>query len=311
MRDVIRPLIIRGWAELSSKDLIRNQLSLQNMFLATMVGAAILKVRLRPELRGAESMDVMRAVTTAVEGGAFTSDDVSQLIGLVMLQDEPPLSMLKAMYATLTDRYYGLASLGLASIRETGAKTTKLLAELPLIPGVATTDDEKLALVRMWLGFWTTKGIWFSAMQEGEWWNVPRGVLPHSGKFGNLTKWLPDAARRKQFTDTWLPILLRELCESKDGKYRLLARNVALDTAGEWGYCEHCRYTQRPFPGVARCVNCRTDNVRVARPEHGRCVPGSQGLLPRQHCAGAGGRRDADEHHRSGAHRTAELRPVG
>jgi hypothetical protein len=54
MRDVIRPLIIRGWAELQSKDLIRNQLSLQNMFLATMVGAAILTVRLRPELRGAE-----------------------------------------------------------------------------------------------------------------------------------------------------------------------------------------------------------------------------------------------------------------
>ena len=267
MRDVIRPLIIRGWAELSSKNLIRNQLSLQNMFLATMVGAAILKVRLRPELRGAESMDVMRAVTTAVEGGAFTSDDLSQLIGLVMLQDEPPLALLKGMYATLTDRYYGLASLGLASIKETGAKTTKLLADLPPIPGVATTDDEKLALVRMWLGFWTTKGIWFSAMQEGEWWNVPRGVLPHSGKFGSLAKWLPDAPSRKQFADDWLPILLRELCESKDGRHRLLARNVALDPGGDWGYCEHCRYTQRPFPGVARCVNCRTDQVRVLDPD--------------------------------------------
>ena len=158
MRDVIRPLIIRGWAELSSKDLIRNQLSLQNLFLATMVGAAILKVRLRPELRGAESLDVMRAVTTAVEGGAFTSDDLSQLIGLIMLQDEPPHSLLKGMYATLTDRYYGLTSLGLASIKETGVKTAKLLADLPSISGVAATDEEKLALVRMWLGFWTTQG---------------------------------------------------------------------------------------------------------------------------------------------------------
>lgn len=266
MRDVIRPLIIRGWAELSSKDLIRNQLSLQNLFLATMVGAAILKVRLRPELRGSESMDVMRAVTEAVESGAFTNDDLSQLIGLVMLQDEPPVSLLRAMYATLTDRYYGLSSLGLASIRETGAKTTKLLNELPAIAGVAAADEERLALVRLWLGFWSAKGIWFSAMQEGEWWNVSRGVLPHSGKFGNLAKWLPDAASRKQFTDDWLPILLRELCESKDGKYRLLARNVALETGDEWGYCEHCRYTQRPFPGVTRCVSCRTDNVRVLDP---------------------------------------------
>ena len=266
MRDVIRPLIIRGWAELSSKELIRNQLSLQNLFLATMVGAAILKVRLRPELRGAESMDVIRVVTEAVEGGAFSNDDLGQLIGLVMLQDEPPLSLLKAMYATLTDRYYGLTSLGLASIRETGVKTNKLLSDLPAITGVATTDAERLALVRLWLGFWTTKGIWFSAMQEGEWWNVSRGVLPHTGKFGNLAKWLPDAGSRKQFTDVWLPVLLRELCESKDGRYRLLARNVALDTGGEWGYCEHCRYTQRPFPGVVRCVSCRTDNVRVLDP---------------------------------------------
>lgn len=267
MRDVIRPLIIRGWAELQSKDLIQKQLSLQNLFLATMVGAAILKVRLRPELRGAESMDVMRVVAAAVDGGAFKNDDLGQLIGLVMLQDEPPLSLLKAIYATLTDRYYGLTSLGLASIRETEVKTEKLLAELPDIPGIAMTEAEKLALVRLWLGFWATKGIWFSAMHEGEWWNVSRGVLPHTGKFGGLAKWLPDAASRKQFNDDWLPVLRRELCEAKDGKYRLLARNVALQTGGDWGYCEHCRFTQRPFPNLIRCISCRVEAVRVLDPD--------------------------------------------
>ena len=155
MRDVIRPLIIRGWVELSSQELIRRQLSMQNLFLATMVGAKILKSRLRPELRVAESMDVLSAVSDAVDAGAFTSDDVGQLVGLIMLQDEPPLSLLKAMYATLTDRYYGLTSLGLASIRETGVKTQKLLNDLPEISGVASSDDEKLALVRMWLDCWT------------------------------------------------------------------------------------------------------------------------------------------------------------
>lgn len=266
MRDVIRPLIIRGWTELESQQLIRNRLSLQNMFLATMVGATILKVRLRPELRGAESMEVMREVAAAVEGGAFANDNHDELIGLVMLQDEPPLALLKAMYATLTDRYYGLTSLGLASLRETGVKTGRLLTDLPTIAGVAETDEEKLALLRLWLGFWTTKGIWFSAMQEGEWWNVSRGVLPHSGRFGNLGKWLPDTASRRQFHDAWLPVLLHEFCEAKDGRFRLLARNVALETGGEWGYCERCRFTQRPFPGQTRCVSCRTDNVRVLDP---------------------------------------------
>ena len=267
MRDVIRPLIIRGWVELSSQDLIQSRLSLQNLFLATMVGANILKCRLRPELRGAESMDVMNAVSDAMDAGAFTSGELDQLIGLIMLQDEPPLSLLKAMYVTLTDRYYGLTSLGLASIRETEVKTRKLLTDIPEISGVASSEDEKLALIRMWLGLWANKGIWFSAMQEGEWWNVSRGVLPHSGKFDKMTKWLPDSATRKQFNDNWLPILLRELCEAKDGKFRLLARNVALEVGGEWGYCEHCRFTQRPYPGVVRCMSCRTDNVRVLDPE--------------------------------------------
>ena len=112
-----------------------------------------------------------------------------------------------------------------------------------------------------------TKGIWFSAMQEGEWWKVAHGVQPSTGKFDKMTKWLPDTTSRKEFNLSWLPILVREFCEAKDGKFRLLARNVALEVEGEWGYCEHCRYTQRPYPGVTRCVSCRTENVRVLDPE--------------------------------------------
>jgi ATP-dependent helicase YprA (DUF1998 family) len=265
MRDVIRPLILRGWAELEAQPTIQGQLSLQHMFLATMVGAKMLSARLQPELKPAESMHVLSQVAARIDAGALTGN-VQELFGLLMLPTTPPVSLLRAMYAALTDKYYGLTSLGLASIREVGSATSELLAKLPPIDGVATTDEERTALVRIWLAFWTTKGIWFSSMQEGEWWKIKGGVHPHAGKFDGLSKWLGSNAAKKKFNEVWLPVLLPAFCEVIGGKYRLLAQNVALDTSEKWGYCEHCRYTQRPFPGSEKCVNCRKGAVRVLDP---------------------------------------------
>jgi len=267
MRDVIRPLILRGWTELEAQDPIKNDLSLEHLFLATMVGTKRLTARLRPELKPTESMQVMDQVAAKIDAGALTGN-VIELVGLVMLPTTPPVSLLRAMYATLTDKYYGIASLGLASLREAGTKTKtqELLAKLPSIDGVATTEEQRIALVRMWLAFWTTKGIWFRSMQEGEWWKIKGGVHPHTGKFGGLNKWIGSNAAKKKFNDGWLPVLLPTFCEAIGGKYRLLAQNVALDTSEFWGYCEHCRYTQRPFPGSKKCVSCGQDAVRVLDP---------------------------------------------
>jgi len=265
MRDVIRPLLLRGWTDLDAQEMIRDELSLQQMFLATMVGATALKARLRPELRTAESMKILDEVAAKVAAGALTGE-TSQLVGLTILQPIPPVSLLRAMYATLTDKYYGLSSLGLATLREKGTIRKALFSKLPEIDGVATTEEEKLALVRIWLGFWATKGIWFQSMQEGEWWKVKGGVHPHAGKFDGFAKWLETKPNKKQFNDEWLPILLTTFCESIGGKYRLVAGNVALDISEGWAYCEHCRYTQRPFPGSSKCVNCRENAVRVLDP---------------------------------------------
>ncbi|NMM24053.1 MAG: DUF1998 domain-containing protein [Phycicoccus sp.] len=264
MRDVIRPLILHGWRDLSDQGLIRDLLGLDHLFLAAMVGAQTLGARLRPELRATESMQVMSEVRSRLVAGALTGN-TGALLELVMQNAQPPVSLLRAMYATLTDKYYGLAPLGLASLREKGAKTADLLAKLPEIDDVATTDQERLALVRIWLAFWTTKGIWFPSMQDGEWWKQKGGVHQHTGKFDNFSKWLGKAATKK-FNAEWLPVLLPTFCESIGGKYRLLAQNVALDTSDHWGYCEHCRYTQRPFPGSTKCISCRKDRVRVLDP---------------------------------------------
>src|SRR5262249_1407190 len=151
------------------------------LFLAVMIGSKRLSVRLRPELRPTESMQVLGEVSQAIDGGALDGD-LGALTEMLMLTAQPPQSLLRAIYGTLTDRTYGLASLGLASLRERESQTAKLVADLPTLDGVASADEQKLALVRMWLMQWatSTRGIWFPGMTDGEWWQVKGGVKPHS-----------------------------------------------------------------------------------------------------------------------------------
>lgn len=266
MRDVIRPLILKGWKDLSAQPGIGRQLNLERLYLAVMVGARQLKVRLRPELRQAESLHVLRDVGKAIDSGALTGDEDARA-ELLMLTAPPPQSLLRAMYAALTDKYYGLTSLGLASVREKASLTDELLAQLPAIPGVAVSDEERLALIRLWLAQWATpaRGVWFPSMTQ-EWWKQKGGIKPHSGKFQTIERWLGTPVAKKVFKESWLPTLLPRFCELQ-GKYRLLAGNVALDIGGLWGYCERCRFTQRPFPGSTKCVSCGADKVRTLAPE--------------------------------------------
>lgn len=269
MRDVIRPLILRGWQDLAGQSLLGPSMSLERLYLAAMVGAKQLSVRLRPELRPTESLRPLGDVGKAIDKGALDGD-MGQLMELSLINDDPPQSLLRAMYATLTDKYYGLSSLGLASIREKASLTDEILGKVPNIDGIAATDEAKLALVRIWLAQWSTptKGIWFSSMSEGDWWRTKGGVKPHNtGKFLPLKRWMNSKAAEKKFNQDWLPSLLPMFCEGVGGKFRLSASKVALDVGGLWGYCERCRFTQRPFPGSNRCVNCLAEEVRTLDPE--------------------------------------------
>jgi hypothetical protein len=268
MRDALRPVILRGWRELGQQQLLASSLSLDHLYLAAMIGARLLSVRLRPELRGTESLQPLTEVAKALERGALS--DPSELIPLLSMTDHPPQSLLRAMVATLTDRYWGFASLGLASIRERTVSANELFSQLPDIDGVATNEEAKRALVRLWLTQWSTAvGIWFPAMASatGDWWLTRGGVRAHTGKFQAITRWLGSAAAKRRFEQDWLPLLLSAFCGEVSGKYRLLAGKVALELGGMWGYCERCRTTQRPFPGTSHCVSCRADLVRTLDPE--------------------------------------------
>jgi ATP-dependent helicase YprA (DUF1998 family) len=265
MRDVIRPLLVRGWSELSPVPSIGRQLTLEHLTLAAMVGSNRLRVRLRPELRQNESMEALADVGRVLDEGALAGNEDART-ELVMMQPATPESLLRAIYTTLTDRYYGLAALGLASLSERPTLRKDLLG-LPSIPGVAETDEQKIALVRLWISQWSTPalGIWFQTM-TGDWRAVKGGVRPHAGKFRSLDRWLGSTAS-KQFAKGWLPTLREKFCEKAGTKYYLLANRIALEVGGEWGYCERCRFTQRPYPGTTRCVSCGANEVRVIDPD--------------------------------------------
>lgn len=265
MRDVIRPIILRGWQELAKTPFDR-QLNLDRLYLAAMVGARLLSVRLRPELRPAESLQALDNVAKAIDNGALNGN-FSDLMDLFGIADPPPHSLMRTMYATLTDKYRGLTPLGLASLREHPAKSAELLEDLPDIEGIAISESSKLALVRLWLMQWMNPGIWFSSMADGEWLQTEGGIHPHSGKFQPFDRWLHSRDSKKKFNDSWLPTLLRHFCEGVGGKFRLSATKIYLDLSEDWGYCERCRFTQRPFPGTNRCVSCRAPRVRELDPE--------------------------------------------
>lgn len=261
LRDAVRPIVLKGWTVLS-KQMVGPALNLENMYLAAMVGAKLLGVRLRPELTGTEDFTAFTRVSKSIDKGALT--DMAEFIQLYSIQDDPPQSLLRNLVPTLTSRYYNFAALGLASLRERGNLRDEVLAELVDIRDVAESAEEKLALVRLWLSLWTRQGIWFSAMSAD--WKGTK-VRAASGKFTKLTSWLPSKEARKTFETEWLPVLQAKFCKKVGDKYQLMAHNVALELDDAWGYCDKCRFTQRPFPGRARCISCGADKVRSLNPD--------------------------------------------
>ena len=172
-------MIVSGYARLARATIVNTLLSLEDLYLGVLIAAKDLGVRLRPELKVGESFQDENVVEDAVRAGALTRDmDLLQL--LVRLRvSAPPESLLRAISTTLTDRYYGLESLALASTVERVEHAPKIQA-LPDIPGVAQSSDEKLALGRAWLRCWRRAGFWLSRMPPA-WWL--KDVQPRSGKF--------------------------------------------------------------------------------------------------------------------------------
>lgn len=267
MRDALRPLILRGWRDLSSVPGMADRLTLDDLYVSILLASQTMGVRLRPKLKGTESLHAAVEVRRALEKDALS--DPMECLDLIteIRSASPPESLLRALNETLTSKYFGLQSLALASIRERGKLTSDLDA-LPDLP-IATSPDTKVAIARLWLYHWSGPGYWFHRMPQS-FWQTPRGVRPHTGKFAPFTRWLGDRPTVRLFEAEWLPRLLEIFTENvAPRKYRLLASHLAIELDGPWGYCQTCRSTQRLIPGNSRCVICtRRDSITEIDPDH-------------------------------------------
>ena len=261
-QDAIRPLIVSGFAMLQAAPISRDLLSLEDAYLAVLLSANRMAVRLRPELKVGESFHDT-VVEEAIEDGALNDTAKFLQLLLTLRGDAPPASLLRTIVNSMSDRYYGLESLALASIAERTGQSPKI-QNLVDIPGFAETGDQKLALARTWLRCWNRAWFWLGRMPLVWWLNE---VQPRTGRFIEIQRFFQDPVSRRTFDREWVPKLLNLFTEqTAPGKYRLKGGEISLLVQGLWAYCRACRTTQRPFPGRGTCINCGQDSAIVIDP---------------------------------------------
>ncbi len=263
-QDALRPLVVTGFAHLQKFPSLADLVSLEDLYLAVLIAAKQLGVRLRPQLTAGESFHAETIVSQRMEAGAHKSDAGLLRLLTTVRGQQPPEALLRGLAMCLNDRFYGLESLAFASIVETSEQAPGIHA-LADLDGVATTPEQKIALVRAWLKCWQSPGFWLPRMPHG--W---RGtdVKWRSGNFRQMDRRIRDRAARRLFKQQWLPTLLQLFTERVAPNRHLLSGGaLTLQIGGEWAYCQACRSTQRPFPGSDRCGNCGTETVASIDPD--------------------------------------------
>ncbi len=280
VRDALRSLIIWGFDRLSKHQIIQPMLSLDDLYLSVLLSSKALGVRLRPERKSGENFSTAEEmVAKAVAEGAKTDDSRLLMLWMQARGEAPPEALLDDIVKTVQDRYLGLEALALASLRERANKTQALHA-LPDIPGVAETNEDKVALARAWLRCWRSVNFWLNAMPNG-WYKRPKGrgisVNSRKGTFRAMDVVLKDPAARKAFK-AWTQPLLNIFTQDMDGGYRRLAgQNLSLALDGEWRRCMNCKSVHRPVRTIAHCLDCGSDEVLVLNPSEDRVFSARKG----------------------------------
>lgn len=271
-RDSLRPLIISGFNWLKEQDAIRPHLNLDDLYFGVLLASKRLNVRLRPEMRGGENFDAEEVVDEAVRQDEL--EDPSTLLSLLLeiRAHRPPESLLSSMLTTLTDRFWGMEPLALATLKESDRHTKKILG-LPPIPGFAENDEAKLAIARYWLRCWNNNGFRLAQM-PGTWINRPPSegfrVKPRNpkAKIKAIESVIDDKAARKVFWDSWSPELLKWFTQSVESGYRCLnGSELSLQFDGAWVHCSSCKSVHRPIPGIESCLDCGSDTVSALDPD--------------------------------------------
>jgi ATP-dependent helicase YprA (DUF1998 family) len=271
VRDSLRSLIVWGFDKLHQQSMIRTMLSLEDLYLAVLLASKGLGVRLRPELKVGETFAAETTVETAIAQGALADDMQLQMLWMEVRNDSPPEALLDDIVKTVQDKYLGLEALALASLCETANKSKDVHA-LPAIPGVAETNEDKIALARAWLRCWRSAGFWLNSMPN-PWYKRPRGrgtsVRAQKGSFKAMRKVLPDSTVFKLFDKTWQPALMTIFAaEMESGFKRLAGKNLSLQLTGDWVRCGACRSVHRPVRTLPHCLDCGSTLIAKLDPVH-------------------------------------------
>jgi hypothetical protein len=256
-------------ARLQSLPQVGSMLSLDDVYFAVLVAAAELGVQLRPELRLGESFDIDQQVTSEVRGGAL--DDLGRAVPLLadVRSSRPPEALLHSIYHALTDPFWGLEALALATVKELPAAQA-VISALPPLGSTTQSVEQRQALVRTWLAEWMRDFLHLSAVPP-HW--AGRVVRTHRGKFNRIKRLLKETrGAEAAFNRDWLPKLLEYFGERVSGagaqaEYWLKGSRVSLLLGGPWEQCHLCRGVQRPWPGMAHCGRCRSADVHQLDPD--------------------------------------------
>ena len=221
-RDALRPLLVVGYDLIARHADVYRRASLGDAYSAVLLAAAHLGVHLRPAQTSRELFHSPE-IEAAVANGVL--DDPDELDDLLREDRRPPQSLAKDLSDALVHRYYGLRPLGLATVRERDRYTGKLL-DLPSLPGLAESDEQKVAVARLWLQQWLPDSLHLSILDA-----AAQDPTPATGMTRALGKWLGD--HKTAFEQTWKGPLIDLFAEQTTrGKHWLRGGHLTLDTGG-------------------------------------------------------------------------------
>jgi ATP-dependent helicase YprA (DUF1998 family) len=261
-RDAVRPLLVFGYQQLQSDLDLKPFVSLEWSYLAVLLAMVELGVRLRPPTRIGETFesDVETVRDFLRRGGLGQARDDKLTLAFDFLARNPAQSVLEAIHDVTNDPFTGLGALALATIEPAKAG---IMDALPPLPPEVVDGDQKAALVQHWLAGWRGQWLRGTPMSFGD-----DRIRPQSGVFAKELKHLLPPANLRAFQKQWLPQLLGYLAEPVGAKHRAKGAALTLWIGGQWGYCQTCRSTQRPFPGRPDlCTSCGRPTLRDVDPD--------------------------------------------
>ncbi len=286
VRDALRPLLVWGLKTMQANQYIAKDLCLDDAYLAILIAANQFGVRLRPELQASENFFALdQQIRNEIQNGILNDEMGFYQLFVNLRGEKAPESLLKDIVSTLADRFLGLEALALASICEK-ERHQNSIEKLPDIPGLATTKEAKLALVRFWIRCWQGPGYWLRDM-PGSWWKpsagrIREGVKGHkSGKFNAIKSILVNKQSEKIFYEQWLPELKKIFTDDMTGTYRITGKNLSLYFGENWIRCKTCSSVHKAIPNIDKCLECGSHSIGALKPDEDEVFMARKGYYRR------------------------------